>query len=58
MRNRVPILVIALGLSVFALAQTNPPPVPRFANGKINLGTVGGEKGVWVPPNAGDERLV
>jgi hypothetical protein len=33
-------------------------PAPRWPDGRINLGTVAGEKGVWVPPNAGDERLV
>jgi hypothetical protein len=54
MKYRIPISIIALGLSVVALTQTTP----RLANGRINLGTTGGEKGVWVPPNAGDERLV
>jgi hypothetical protein len=40
--------------------QTPAPkrPVPRWPNGVVNLGGPAGELGVWVPPNAGDERLV
>ena len=57
-KYRIPIVAMILGISVFALAQTNPRPAPRFPDGHINLGTTPGEKGVWVPPNAGDERLV
>jgi hypothetical protein len=56
--NKTPPLILALLISIISLGQVNPPPAPRLANGRINLGTVGGEKGVWVPPNAGDERLV
>jgi hypothetical protein len=33
-------------------------PAPRTANGKIILGPLPGESGVWLPPNAGSDRLV
>jgi hypothetical protein len=41
-----------------ALAVTLQAPVPRMPDGKVNLGSPPGQLGVWVPPNAGDERLV
>ena len=58
MRYKPGMLLIVLALGVFALGQTNPAPAPRLPNGRINLGTANGGKGVWLPPNAGDERLV
>jgi len=47
--------------AVLAFGQSIPPPpkgVPRFPDGTVNFGSPSGELGVWVPPNAGDERLV
>ena len=58
MKYKLRILLIVLAIGALAHGQTNPPAAPRLASGKINLGTAGGETGVWVPPNAGDERLV
>jgi hypothetical protein len=58
MAHRISALVIILGLSLYAYSQSTPAPAPRNPDGRIILGTRSGEKGVWVPPNAGDERLV
>jgi hypothetical protein len=33
-------------------------PAPRMPDGTVNLGPPPGQLGLWVPPNAGDERLV
>jgi hypothetical protein len=40
-------------------AVTGPSrPAPRTLNGRIILGPLPGEAGVWLPPNAGSDRLV
>jgi hypothetical protein len=50
----VPLLVLTLQAGQAPITK----PVPRMPDGTVNLGTSPGELGVWVPPNAGDERLV
>jgi hypothetical protein len=53
------VAAIAVALGTETRSQnTAPRPIPRTANGRIILGALPGETGVWVPPNAGDERLV
>ena len=42
----------------WALAQNSQKPIPRMPHGTVNLGSPPGELGLWLPPNAGDERLV
>jgi hypothetical protein len=54
MKHRMLVGVMVLGLAVSALGQS----VPRRPDGRVNLGPTAGQTGVWVPPNAGDERLV
>jgi len=58
MRFRVSVLALIVGLAVLAWAQGNAPPAPRGPDHRVSLGSENGQKGVWVPPNAGDERLV
>jgi hypothetical protein len=56
----VPTLLL-IPLLVAALQAGQAPavkPAPRFPDGTVNLGSTPGELGLWVPPNAGDERLV
>jgi len=42
----------------WALAQNAQKPIPRMPDGTVNLGSPPDELGLWLPPNAGDERLV
>jgi hypothetical protein len=50
----VPLIVVVLHAGQAPAVK----PVPRFADGTVNLGSTPNEIGLWVPPNAGDERLV
>jgi hypothetical protein len=50
----VPLLVLALQAGQAPAVR----PAPRMPDGTVNLGSPPGELGIWVPPNAGDERLV
>lgn len=43
---------------LLVLALQTAQPAPRMPDGTVNLGSPPGKLGVWVPPNAGDERLV
>src|SRR2546430_2093452 len=61
MRFRISALAVIVGLAVLAWGQASAPPVPpipRGPDGRVSLGAENGQKGVWVPANAGDERLV
>jgi hypothetical protein len=51
MRIRFIVLLLIVSITALAARQTNVPAAPRF-------GSQSGQNGVWVPPNAGDERLV
>jgi hypothetical protein len=58
MRNRLVVLILVAVFATFVRGQANAPPAPRRSDQRISLGSESGQKGVWVPPNAGDERLV
>jgi hypothetical protein len=49
--------LVLLTVSASGFAQGGPAP-PRRLDGRISLGSPAGQLGLWVPPNAGDERLV
>ena len=52
------VFVMALMFAMRAFSQSGPAPAPRTRDGKVSLGPPPGETGLWMPPNAGDERLV
>jgi len=58
MRIRISVLMLTAVLATFIRGQANAPPAPRGPDHRVRLGSENGQKGVWVPPNAGDERLV
>jgi len=52
------VAVLALIVAVRTYSQSSAPAAPRTRDGRISLGPPPGQSGLWMPPNAGDERLV
>ncbi len=57
LRPQILSLFAIAAFAYLAIAQS-APPVPRSHDGHVVLGAPAGQPGVWVPPNAGDERLI
>jgi len=49
--------VLTLTLSVLVSGQGTPDNAPRTREGHVSLNTIAGQPGLWMPVNAGDERL-
>src|SRR5436305_12922918 len=53
-----PVLALLLASTALTFGQTNGGQAARLQEQRVNLGRLSSESGLWMPPNAGDERLV
>jgi hypothetical protein len=57
-RLQVALVILPVALSLAAQGPAPAKPAPRRSDGKVILGTVPGERALWLPAGGGGERFI